>query len=71
MVWVNPPNRVAVYFITRIPQSSTPGMHKMFNRDVDLVLHKKNLENGSAGKVAAPDSRLYTLFFARSLSSIG
>jgi hypothetical protein len=24
----------------RIPQSSTPRMHKMFNRDVDLVLQK-------------------------------
>jgi hypothetical protein len=40
MVWVNPPNRWHYNFVWRIPQSSTPGMPKMFNHHVDLLSRK-------------------------------
>jgi hypothetical protein len=40
MVWVNPPNRVALYLYQAHSQSSTPLLYKMFNQAVDPVLRK-------------------------------
>jgi hypothetical protein len=40
MVWVNPPNRLALYLYHARSQSSMPPFYTMFNRDVDAALRK-------------------------------